>query len=398
MYSEINTKEIKIEEKNWLQEKKVLLARLAEAEETLQAIRNGEIDALVIWGKDGDQIFTLKGAEHPYRLFVEEMNQGAVTLTTEGTILYCNHRFADMLGISLEYIIGNSFFPFVKPDDLPLLKTVLEQSSQECCKVELSLQTRNGSLRSCELALNPILIEHLKMICLVATDLTSYKQVEEQLKASLYEKEALLKEVHHRVKNNLQIISSLLKLQSHSVQEPKTLALFRESQNRVKSMALIHEKLYQTKNLSRIDFAEYIQSLVTHLFRTYRVGLNNVNLTVKAIDVWLSMDQAIPCGLLVNELISNSLKYAFPTIEPPLEKGEIKIVLEVVVKEQNWFSLLVEDNGIGLPLEVDPYHSNSFGMVLVRTLVEQLDGQMEFSNNTPQGVSFKFSFKLQNKR
>ncbi|AUB39254.1 CheY chemotaxis protein or a CheY-like REC [Nostoc flagelliforme CCNUN1] len=138
------------------------------------------------------------------------------------------------------------------------------------------------------------------------------KQAEEQIKASLQEKEVLLKEIHHRVKNNLQIISSLLNLQAEYIKDNQALEVFKDSQNRIESMALIHEKLYQSQDLAKINFADYIQDLVTNLFYSYNVNSSAISLKMNVEEVFLAIDAAIPCGLIINELISNSLKYAFP--------------------------------------------------------------------------------------
>ncbi len=209
------------------------------------------------------------------------------------------------------------------------------------------------------------------------------KQAEEKIKASLKEKEVLLKEIHHRVKNNLQIISSLLKLQSRSIQDRKTLDIFNESQNRIRTMALIHESLYQSNDLSKINFAEYIQQLVANLFRSY-----GSSLTIKSVIIienfFLGIDAVIPCGLIVNELVSNSLKYAFPHGE----KGEVRI--EIYSKTPGNFIILISDNGVGLPEGIDLYNTKTLGLQLVSNLVEQLAGIMEFHGE--HGTKFKIQF------
>lgn len=143
-------------------------------------------------------------------------------------------------------------------------------------------------------------------------DITERKQTESQLKASLKEKEVLLKEIHHRVKNNLQIISSLLNLQSEYIQDKQDLDIFKVSQNRIESMALIHEKLYQSKDLARIDFGEYIRDLVCTLFCSYEVNSSAIDMKINIDQIFLGIDVAIPCGLMINEVVLNYLKHAFP--------------------------------------------------------------------------------------
>jgi len=171
-------------------------------------------------------------------------------------------------------------------------------------------------------------------------DITERRRAEEQMKASLKEKEVLLQEIHHRVKNNMQIISSLLNLQSSSLKDKKVAELFTESRNRIRSMALIHEKLYQSQNLAQINFGEYIQTLTTHLFHTYKVNPSSVSLKTELQDICLDINMAIPCSLIINELVSNSLRHAFPK----QKKGEILIKLEENEKEKK--ILTISDNGI----------------------------------------------------
>jgi two-component sensor histidine kinase len=220
----------------------------------------------------------------------------------------------------------------------------------------------------------------------VLFDITARKQAEEQLRTSLHEKEMLLKEIHHRVKNNMQVISSLLNLQSGYISDAQALEIFQDSQNRVRSMALIHEKLYRSKNLAEIDLGEYVNDLVTHLFRSYKADGKGITLKVQAEDVHLGIDMAVPCGLIINELISNALKHAFPNGR----QGEILVELQ---KNQQQVSLHVSDNGIGFPADLDFQNTGSLGLQLVNTLVGQLDGTIELQNGS--GTAFKISFALQ---
>ena len=206
-------------------------------------------------------------------------------------------------------------------------------------------------------------------------DLTAFKTAEEQVKASLEEKVVLLKEIHHRVKNNLQVISSLLYLQSEKVRDQQLREILKDSQNRVKSMALIHEKLYQAKDLARVDLGEYIRNLASYLLRAHSTQKADVRLYIHAEDIFLGIDTAMPCGLIINELVSNALKHAFPNGK----SGEIHIDLNI--EQNNLFCLNVWDNGIGFPTEIDFQNTPSLGLQLVNTLVHQLDGAIELHRN-----------------
>jgi len=217
----------------------------------------------------------------------------------------------------------------------------------------------------------------------VGIDITARKQAEELLKASLVEKETLLKEIHHRVKNNLQIISSLLRLQSPKIKDPLALKVFTESQNRMQVMALVHEQLYQSENLADINFPEYIKILVGNLFRSYGPH-PGVTFKVNIEEISLAIDTAIPCGLIVNELVSNSLKYAFP------EGRTGWICIDLTASATDEYILSIRDNGVGIPAELDWTQTESLGLQLVRRLTNQLEG--EISLDRSQGTEFRLIF------
>lgn len=216
------------------------------------------------------------------------------------------------------------------------------------------------------------------------TEIIERKQAEEKIKASLKEKEVLLKEIHHRVKNNLQIISSLLKLQSRSIKDKQTLDIFNESQSRIRTMALIHENLYQSHDLSKINFADYVHKLAANLFRSYEVHSSKVKQVINVDNVFLEIDVAVPCGLIINELISNSLKYAFPDNTV----GEVRIELQS--NKEYGYTLFVSDNGVGLPKNLDIQNTKTLGLQLVNNLVEQLEGSVTI--NGDYGTKFIITF------
>jgi two-component sensor histidine kinase len=210
------------------------------------------------------------------------------------------------------------------------------------------------------------------------------KRDEERLRASLHEKEVLLKEVQHRVKNNLQVIASLLNLQSKHVQDEQAQQVLKESQNRIRAMALVHQKLYQSPDLGKISFAQYIRELATQLFRSFGIRSNTVSLRVRAHDVFLEVDTAIPCALIINELVSNSLKHAFPSGRT----GEICIDFR---SDQGRLTLTVSDDGVGLPPEAEFPNTQSLGWQLVSALTDQLDARLELRNGS--GTTFQFTFR-----
>lgn len=227
----------------------------------------------------------------------------------------------------------------------------------------------------------------IKTLVFSISDITERRRTEAQIKTALIEKEVLLREIHHRVKNNLQIISSLLKLQSTFVADPATRTLFNESRNRVRTMALVHEQLYQSGDLSRIDFAAYTRKLSANLFRSSSIGTQSVQLRVEVDHILLDVDTAAACGLIINELVTNSLKYAFPVGQT----GEISICASP--DSQGCVTLVVGDTGVGLPPEFDVHTHDSLGLKLVYTLTSQLEGTAtyQFERGTTWTITFPIS-------
>ena len=212
------------------------------------------------------------------------------------------------------------------------------------------------------------------------------QRAEERVRASLREKEVLLKEVHHRVKNNLQVISSLLNLQSRSLRDPGAVEVFRESQNRVRSLALVHERLYRSADLARVDFGEYLRNLVSSLFASYSpLVRGGVGYEIDAGETFLGVDLAIPCGLVVNELVSNALKHAFPG------GRQGKILISFQRSDGGPYMLRVKDDGVGLPPGLDLANTETLGFQLVHTLTEQLAGTLEWKGEG--GTEFTLTFE-----
>jgi two-component sensor histidine kinase len=231
-------------------------------------------------------------------------------------------------------------------------------------------------------------VDDRKVIQCNIRDITDRRRAEVALLASLHEKEALLKEVHHRVKNNLQVITSLLRLETSRAAEPSTKLVLRDMQGRIRSMALLHETLYRSGNFARVDLAGYLRQLATQLFRVQNTEPSRIHLTIDLAPAPVDIDQAIPCGLVVNELLTNSLKYAFADGRA----GEVRLGLER--NEDGEIRLTVIDTGAGLPHDFEARRHRSLGLQLVSDLVRQLAGTLEIGPGP--GASFTAVFRPHN--
>jgi two-component sensor histidine kinase/ligand-binding sensor domain-containing protein len=232
-----------------------------------------------------------------------------------------------------------------------------------------------------------------KTILELNQEVADRKKAEEKAQASVEEKEVLLKEVHHRVKNNLQSISSMLYLQSFAIKDPDTVKLFDDTQNRIKSMALIHEKLYQSKNLAEISFGDYINSLLEHMNRLFRGTGKQIAISLRIKDIKLSIDTAISCGLIVNELVTNAFKYAFPDHWIREHSGGKVLLIEISIDktgEKNYF-MIIRDNGIGIPDNLNIETTNSLGLKIVNSMARQINGTLEIVRN--DGTEFRITFQ-----
>ncbi|WP_459919052.1 histidine kinase dimerization/phosphoacceptor domain -containing protein, partial [Desulfocicer niacini] len=259
----------------------------------------------------------------------------------------------------------------------------IQANNQKLLRYQNNLKKKIVELASSEKKLK----NHREQLEITVQDRTSDLTVANTLlKSSLNEKDSLLKEIHHRVKNNLQIISSLLKLQANHTNDIQAAALFKDSQDRIMSMALIHEQLYQSKDLSNIDFGIYIRKLVDSLIQSYRQKSRKIRADIESNNVFLGIDVAIPCGLIINELVSNSLKYAFPAAE----KGVISIATRF--DNKNEIEMVIGDDGIGIPENLDFRNTKTFGLQLITGLVvHQLAGEIEINRNA--GTEFRIRFK-----
>lgn len=246
------------------------------------------------------------------------------------------------------------------------------------CIEEEEIQKIDNTVKIFEVIKVPLFNENgsRKGLVVLGRDVSERKAAEKEIKASLWEKETLLKEIHHRVKNNMQVISSLLNLQAQKIENEKVSQLFNESRYRVRSMALVHEKLYRSENLSMVNFEDYIADIAKELKRVYEEESGAITVITDISNVFLTVDVAIPCGLIINELLSNSMKHAFVDGMP----GEIYIGFNR--EESGKYRLVIRDNGPGLPPDVDFLNSGSLGLKLVNALTEQLQGTL-FHNMGP---------------
>ena len=226
----------------------------------------------------------------------------------------------------------------------------------------------------------------------VALDITLQKQAEAEIKKSLHEKEILLKEIHHRVKNNMQIISSMLTLQARNVQDPTFMHIIKESQDRIKSLALVHEKLYLSEDFAHLNFAEYVRQLAGTLMRSHETILSRIQLHLDLKPLFLDLDYAIPCGLIVNELLTNALKYAFPREKKPTGRIEVKLH-----RKKNTVYLEIQDDGVGLPAGFNAADNHGLGLQLVRSLIEQINGTIHIDHHH-SGARFQIVFQTRSRQ
>ena len=252
-------------------------------------------------------------------------------------------------------------------------------------RYEVRGRRKDGTGFPAEASISRAEVDGEMVFTFILRDVTQRMLADEQTKASLRNTETLLREIHHRVKNDFQVVSSILGLQSRTVADPETRALFRESQNRIHSMALLHESLYQSEHLSQVNIPDYIRELAAHLFHSYGVAPERIHLRTNLDRLALDLNAAVPCGLIVNELVSNSLKYAFPDGR----EGEIRIELS------EWpggvTRLVVADNGIGLRTDLNWTTTKSLGLRLVRTLAEQLGAKIEVISKPGTEIQLTFA-------
>ena len=302
-------------------------------------------------------------------------------LDTSGIIILANKALADTFNLKVEDMVGHHIREFIPRNIYEYRWKFLKKAITTNKNVYFE-DERDGTYFHHKIY--PVTIDdQLKLLAVYSKDISYEKKNQERLKAIIHEKDSLLKEIHHRVKNNLQIISSLLSLQMEFVDDLKSYELFRESRNRVKSMAMVHEKLYIYDKMSHIDFYDFTEKLISELLALYSTN-NQITKKIRVDSVQISIYTAVPCAIILNELISNSIKHAFPHGR----LGELEVILSKVNDD---LELIVKDNGVGFPEDVDLKKPKTLGLQLVNILVKQLNGRIELETN--HGTSFKITFK-----
>ncbi len=359
----------------------IFLTDIGELEQTRSALRDS-------------RIFVERFADAaPYALYILDLDTNRYD--------FVNHSYQTVTGSSREELLGkgpNIHAARIHPDDMAtvtLHNTLCAGARKgEILECEYRYRCNKGEYRwflTTDVVFSSRENGTARQILGTVHDVTHRRRTEEKIKASLYEKEVLLREVHHRVKNNMQVISSLLTLQAQGIRDTKLLEVFEEARGRVAAMALVHEALYQSEDMAEVNMNQYISRLAGMLFEAARKDPKAVHLVVEAEDVTMDIDSLIPCGLIFNELISNSLKHAFPCGR----KGEISIRARRLTNKD--MELVVSDNGVGLPVSIDFRHTRTLGLQLVTGLAEgQLGGTIDV--NRVGGTTFTIRIRKKERK
>lgn len=330
----------------------------------------------------------IEQSREKFKSIFENAAEAIILFDCQGIILESNDKIEEIFGFKKEEIIGKNFMNIVSMMGMDYEETRIVFnhliSGNELKQIEWTIKNKNG--KEVIFRVRPSIIRDknsINGILLIMEDITELKNVENNLKTSLEEKEILLREIHHRVKNNLQIISSLLSLQRIQVEDKQTADILWECQGRVRTMAMIHENLYQSQDIGYINFRNYVEKMLYDIFNSYHVDEKSINLNTQVESVEMGIETAMPCGLIINELATNSIKHAFPQ-----GNGNIKIELKSDGKAH---VLSFADDGIGLPLDIDPKKSKKLGLMVVKTLVNQLNGAMEIDRTN--GTKFIIKFR-----
>ena len=335
----------------------------------------------------------LRKSEERFRQVVESAPSAMVMIGPAGRIVMVNAQTERLFGYAREELLDQTIEKLV-PERFrrnhPTLRGTFfinPQSRPMGAGRDLYGLKQDGSEFPIEIGLNPIETDEGTMVLSAIVDISDRKQKEARIEAALREKDILLSEIHHRVKNNLQVVNSLLDLQIDRIQDNFIQDILRESQNRIKSMALIHRSLYESRDFAQVDFSTFLDTMAPTLVSSYGVDTDRISLDIEAVEVQLPINAAVPCGLVTNELISNALKHAFPG----KRRGEIKINLSR--ESESHAVLSISDNGQGIPQDLDLSKTDTLGLQLVQLLTDQLGGQLTINRVDP--TSFVLRFPIQ---
>jgi PAS domain S-box-containing protein len=367
-----------------------LVARLSEAEETLRAIRSGEVDAIVVNGKGGEKVFTLQGADHTYRVFVERMNEGAAVLSSDHTVLHCNGRFARFLGSGLQTVIGSSMLDLVWPDDYPKLSTLLKRAAQSNCRGEIRLQSRKGAPLSVHLSLNPLRLESTKAVCMIVSDLSEIKRAEQELRASTEqlrnlaahllsvreeERTRISREVHDELGQSLTAVKMDLawlagRLPRRNGQMLKRIRSTRHlADGIIQSIRRISTELRPA--VLDLGLAEAVEWQVQEF--QIRSGIQcTVRLLTRGV---VASNASTAMFRIFQETLTNVARHAKAT------RAEV-----VLQKQQDRLVLLIRDNGRGFD-QADPSLSKSLGLLGMRERAAILGGRVNISSAPGKGTT-----------
>ncbi|MDR3435820.1 histidine kinase dimerization/phosphoacceptor domain -containing protein [Telmatospirillum sp.] len=325
----------------------------------------------------------LRKSEERFRLVVESAPNAMVMTNDRGVIEMVNAQAERLFGYARQELLGQPIEMLVPGRfraQHPNLRTAFHaapQSRPMGAGRDLFALRKDGREVPVEIGLNPIETDEGVMVLSAIVDISDRKQKEERIRAALKEKDILLGEIHHRVKNNLQIVSSLLDLQSVRVTDPMAFEVLRDCQRRVRTMASIHQILYQSRDVVQVNFESFLEDLVPTLMSAYVTDPERISLSVGAVNVHLPIGSAIPCGLIVNELMSNALKHGFPGDR----RGEIRV--EFVYQSENQVALSISDNGVGIAADLDIASTETLGLQLVTMLTDQLGGTLQIKRANP---------------
>ena len=332
--------------------------------------------------------YKLRESEERYRNIFENTGTSMLILDEDLNVFLVNKEFENVFGFFEKKLEAkmNWIDLIAYPDNDKIWnyhnKILNERKISKIPETyELELKNKRGEIGDFLATFNNI--PNTERILVSLIDISDRKKAENEIKSSLKEKETLLREIHHRVKNNMQIISSLISLQSAEVSDEKLVSLYKETENRIHSMALVHENLYQSHDLSHIGLSQYVQNLVEDLIYSYGVS-NAIETEIEVPSIEVNLETAIPLGLIINEMVSNSIKHAFPD-----KKGKIMVKLEIDSDEN--LILMVSDDGVGLPKDSDIDSIKKFGLKLIQALIQQLDGKLTFESKN--GTTFCIKFK-----